>query len=544
MSGKEKERFSQSILKLYSRKELLVYALIILFIGVDFLLSMADTVDREASLGYIFEPACLFFAFFAFIHLVQKNIQMKRLLSELSIAVQSLCKVIPLSASENAERQQQMSTLPDQIYASLLLDIRASEKSCKALLDYKEQILQERDFYTHILNETPSLVVWLNPNGTIKYCNPALSRSTGYSMQELLGKKWWDTLYRDGKGDPEIGRLNRMSASGRRCIRDHVMAMPSKDGALRYISWTTANIFDEEGNPVELIALGNDITEERERATRQAEEQKMKALAAMSGGLAHEISNALQPILGLSEICAMQAAGKDKKLEECMNIIQRNALHCRNIVNGVLSFARRDVKKKETYNLRAILGETLEFTDEFLPPDVQVKCSGFNGTEKESEGYPMYAAINRTEMIQIMANLFTNASHAMQRCGIIEIDLSMVAFDETTARPDNLPAGPYAVISVRDTGYGMTEEVQKSLFQPFFTTKTVGEGTGLGLAAVYGILKDWGGAIKVQSKPGEGSTFFLYIPLAQAPDRETIKVVGQQQLQRGEVDENGQYTRH
>lgn len=540
--------FARNLFRLYSRKELFAYALIIVFIAGDFLYCLFRTAAvKEAAPEYILETAGLFFVFFSFLYLIKQNIQKKKILSELSIAVQSLCDVIPLSLSDNDILSNRKNTTHEEIYARIIRDIRASEKSCKDLLAYKEQITQERDFYTHILNETPSLVVWLNPGGTIKYCNPALSRSTGYAMQELLGKKWWDIFYPDGKGNSEINLLNRISANGRRCIRDHVMAMPAKNGSLRYISWTTANVFDEDGNPVELIGLGNDITEERRRANEHAEEQKMKALAAMSGGLAHELSNALQPILGLGEICAMQARqNEDKKLEECMNIIQRNAMHCRDIVNGVLSFARRDVKRKETYHLQPLLEESLEFTDEFLPVEVNVKCTGLDQQASDpSSPQSMYVQVNRTEMVQIMTNLFTNASHAMQRCGTIEVGLSRAFVDENNASVNSvsLPAGDYAVISVRDTGYGMSEEVQRSLFQPFFTTKTVGEGTGLGLAAVYGIIKDWGGAIRVQSKQGEGSTFFLYIPLVAAPESHETRITGQH-LQRDDSNENGKYTRH
>jgi PAS domain S-box-containing protein len=446
-----------------------------------------------------------------------------------------------------AENEPAMEKLPARERAKqldvIIETLRQHDKSYKTLLSYKEQVQQERDFYTHILNETPSLVVWLNPDGTVKYCNPALSRSTGYSMQEVLGKKWFDIFYPKGKNDPEFKKLNQLSFYGRRVIRDHVTILRAKNGEDRYISWTTANIFDEDGNPVELIGLGNDITEERRRAATETEEQKMKALASMAGGLAHEISNALQPILGLSEICAMQVASTDKKLEECMQIIQRNALHCRNIVNSVLSFARRgDGKKKQLHNLPEVLAETLEFTDEFLPMEVQVVCKGFGHDPAAIHNRDMYANINRTELVQIMANLFTNASHAMKRTGIIEVTLAEVLIDGVTTKLDNMPNGKYAVIAVKDHGHGMDEEVQKSLFQPFFTTKTIGEGTGLGLAAVYGIIKDWNGAVKVQSRLGEGSTFFLYIPVAEHPSR--VDTLSDNIVERDGYSEDGKYTRH
>lgn len=471
--------------------------------------------------------------------LAVRHFNLRREMNLMSGGIQSLYDLA-------AEDDPGMEKLPSHERAKqlevVIETLRQHDKSYKTLLGYKEQVQQERDFYTHILNETPSLVVWLNPDGIVKYCNPALSRSTGYNMQEILGKKWFDVFYPKGKEDPEFEKLNQLSADGQRSIRDHVTTLRAKNGENRYISWTTANILDEVGNPIELIGLGNDITEERKRAATENEEQKMKALAGLAGGLAHEISNALQPILGLSEICAIQVASKDKKLEECMQIIQRNALHCRNIVNSVLSFARRETKKKKLHNLPEVLTETLSFTDEFLPMDVQVVCKGFNNDPATLHSQDIYANIDRTELVQIMANLFTNASHAMKRAGIIEVTLAEVLIDGVTTKLDNMPNGKYAVIAVKDHGHGMDEDVQKSLFQPFFTTKTVGEGTGLGLAAVYGIIKDWNGTVKVQSALGEGSTFFLYIPVADHPSR--MDSLSDRVVEKDGYSENGKYTRH
>ena len=479
---------------------------------------------------------------FLFYRHIKKQIALKELFSRM----QGFCDLVlnmntASDTSQDGRPNINSFDISDcSITKKMLAEIEQSEKYYKTLINYKEQVQQERDFYTHILSETPSLVVWLNPDGTIKYCNPALSRSTGYSIQELLGKKWWDVFYADGKDDAQIMKLNEASAFGRKGIRDYIMTLRAKNGENRYISWTTANIFDENGRPKELIGLGNDITEERSRAAHESEEQKMKALASMAGGLAHEISNSLQPILGISEICSVNYSSKDKKLAECMQIIMRNALHCRNIVNGVLSFARRETKKKQIYNLGEVLEESLSFTDEFLPMEVQVSCKGF-GDDFDATREEILVNINRTELVQVMANLFTNASHAMKRCGIIEVALDKLKVEENRGAIDNLSPGEYAVISVKDNGYGMNEEVQKSLFQPFFTTKSVGEGTGLGLAAVYGIISDWSGTIKVQSKVGEGSTFFLYIPIV--IEKKLIPSTYEISEREG-LNENGKHTRH
>lgn len=538
----EKSKKRNLLCKIGAGEAAAALAITLFFIG-DIAGDLHESITgNDENLWDTIELPLLFASLCAAFYLFYRNLRQKEILGRMSSNIASLCKLVSTGDKDNKNMKEELRELNEESILKNMSDqIGQSERAYKGLLEYKEQIKQEYDFFTHILNETPSLVVWLNPDGTVKYCNPAMSRSTGYNMQELLGKSWWDIFYPGGKENAEIVRLKNMTVGGRRCIHDHVMVLKAKNGENRYISWTTANIVDQDGNPVELIGLGNDITEERKRSETETEEQKMKALATLAGGLAHEISNALQPILGLSEICAAHVAGKDQKLEESMHIIQRNALHCRNIVNGVLSFARRDGKKKQIYNLRDMLEETMEFMDEFLPLEVEVQCHGFcDETDESNTNLPVN--INRTEMVQVMANLFTNASHAMQRCGIIKVGLGRVVIDGAATQLHDVPGGDYALITVKDTGCGMTEEVQKSLFQPFFTTKMVGEGTGLGLAAIFGIMKDWNGVIRVQSKPGEGSTFFLYIPVAD--DGVSAAAVSKQTLKIIEQDENGQYTRH
>lgn len=530
-------------LKLFTGKELTAYGLILLFLFADIVHCSDELVEKSHSIDSGFWEAAvelplLLITAGSMLYLLTRNIRKRKLLLSLSSEIGGLCDSMLAGAESETAPEKTMG--PNE---SLVHNIRRSEEVYKRLLSYKEQVQHERDFYTHILNETPSFIVWLNLDGTVKYCNPALLHATGYTQQDLLGKNWWDVFYPGGEKNSQIEELNNISANGRRDVHDHVMMLKTKAGENRYISWTTANILDTGGNPVELIGLGADITEERTRAEKAAEEQKMKALAGLAGGLAHEISNALQPILGISEICALQAEGKDEKLHESMRIIQRNALHCRNIVNGVLTFARRDVRKIETYDLRALLEEAMEFTDEFMPPDVQVVCKGFGDGMAADALAPLRATINRTEFVQVMANLFANASHAMKNSGVIEVALDETVIDGTNTKLDSLPAGKYAVVTVKDRGHGMTEDVQKSIFQPFFTTKKVGEGTGLGLAAVYGIMKSWNGTVRVQSQPGAGSTFYLYFPAANGsePSRAAFP---DELLQNGELNEDGKHTRH
>ena len=181
---------------------LLVFFLFNISYGIQNGLSKTDSGQYEV-MQVIFSIT----GFSAWLFLLYRHVKKQAALKELLNGIQRFCSLV---LNMNTESETALNRNNDINYdisdyskiKNILADIEQSEKYYKTLINYKEQVQQERDFYTHILTETPSLVVWLNPDGTIKYCNPALSRSTGYSIQELLGKKWWDVFYANGKDDP------------------------------------------------------------------------------------------------------------------------------------------------------------------------------------------------------------------------------------------------------------------------------------------------------------------------------------------------------
>ncbi len=248
--------------------------------------------------------------------------------------------------------------------------------------------------------------------------------------------------------------------------------------------------------------------EERTRMLMQANKHlelkrhhdKMAALGQLSGGIAHEINNSLQPVLGLSGIIKMRTKGNDEELHHFATILENSALHARKIVNNVLSFSRQDKDVLEACCAKEVFEEACEFSNSFLPTSIKVKkyCN-----LKSSDTI----SCDKTSIIQVFVNIIKNSCDAMQDKGSLTIN----AYSHLVNTED-IPEGEYICVDIVDEGCGMSEEVSDSIFNPFFTTKGEGEGTGLGLSTAFGIMKRHEGHITVSSTIGEGSKFTLYFP--------------------------------
>ena len=252
-----------------------------------------------------------------------------------------------------------------------------------------------------------------------------------------------------------------------------------------------------------------EITHERQMAAEAQlrDAQRLESLGRLAGGLAHELNNMLQPIVTLTQLALKDSAVPDKTRGNLEMVLE--AAQCgRDIVNKALTFAGEKKPRRDAYVFSDCLSEVVELSRTCLPEDVAV--------ELKIPSFPQSAWISRTELTQVVANLMTNAARAMEMSGTLTVVLSMVALTEDDAAVHNLPPGDYFKMLVSDTGCGMPDEVQRRLFDPFFTTEEAGENVGLGLAVVHGIVSDWRGRISVHSNPGTGTRFELLIPVASA----------------------------
>ena len=271
---------------------------------------------------------------------------------------------------------------------------------------------------------------------------------------------------------------------------------------------------DAQGRPLRLVGTHTDITEikqaEEQQRTLEAqlrERQKMEAIGTLAGGVAHDFNNLLAAILG-NLVLAREDVGADHPAQESLIEINRAAIRARQLVQQILTFSRRDAQTMERRLLRPLMEEALRLMRTLLPAGVRLSL--------RLDAAPLPVMADGTQLQQVLMNLCTNAWQAFDgRAGEITVALHEEPLDAAKAlQLGGLSPGTYACLSVADNGPGMDAETQRRVFEPFFTTKAPGVGTGLGLAVVHGIVKAHKGAIALDSAPGRGTRFDVYLPLA------------------------------
>ena len=268
-----------------------------------------------------------------------------------------------------------------------------------------------------------------------------------------------------------------------------------------------APVSDHPGRETNIFVLNlRDITGDRQRAEALLQSQKLEALGQLSGGVAHEINNLLQPMLALSDL-GQDIADKDPvKVRKYFEVIASSGRKARDVVRQVLTFARRDAPQVAPYPIATLVAEALTLAHSGLSPGI---------TLDDTLGAPdVMAIVNPTQVSQVVLNLITNAADAMNGEGRVTLRLETVDLDATAAGNLTLSAGTWIAFTVADHGCGMDAYTLSRIFEPFYTTKVAGKGTGLGLAVVYSIVAGWGGTLKVDSEVDKGTIAVVYIPTA------------------------------
>ena len=245
---------------------------------------------------------------------------------------------------------------------------------------------------------------------------------------------------------------------------------------------------------------------EREQIEEQLRQsQKMEAIGTLAGGIAHDFNNILAAILGFTEMAAEDVADRPDVQRSLQNVL-KSVTRARELVKQILAFSRKTSHARSPLSLSPIIKETVQLLRASIPATIEINLS-LSASSDTILASPV-------EVQQVLMNLATNASFAMQeKGGTLEVSLTDIDFkpDEPVLGTDAIP-GQYVLLAVKDTGIGMSPQVMSRVFEPFFTTKEVGKGTGMGLAVVYGIVKDLQGTITVESIPGTGSTFRVLLP--------------------------------
>lgn len=344
-------------------------------------------------------------------------------------------------------------------------------------------------------------------DGVIQYVNPAFVKLMGYSPEESLGKT--PRILKSGRmGDDFYAHLWKTILTGN--VWHGRVINRTKSGQFLEQEATISAIRDGRGEIQSFVSVARDVTHEVELEARLRQSQKLEAIGTLAGGIAHDFNNMLSPILGYAEL-ALMSAERGSELWHHLSEIHSAGKRASELVKQILAFSRRSDQERRRVKMKSIVSECALLLRGSLPSTISI--------EMDLEDCPPILA-DTTQMHQVIMNLCTNAYHAMrERGGVLTIGLNPVtiAADSRKTSP-NLPPGSYVRLSVADTGLGMTEETLERIFEPYFTTKKVGEGTGLGLATVHGIVQGHQGYVTAASTLERGSVFSVYLPAADSDD--------------------------
>ena len=285
-----------------------------------------------------------------------------------------------------------------------------------------------------------------------------------------------------------------------------------KDGGVRWWTSRARTVFDPGGTPVRIIGFVADITERKHLEDQMRHSLKLEAIGRLAGGVAHDFNNLLTVITGYAETLVAALDPADPKLADVIEI-RRAAERAAHLTQQLLAFSRKQVLRPEVVDANEIVRDVSGMVGRLLGGRIDLQVALGNA--------PKTITADRGQIEQVLLNLAVNARDAMPEGGVLELKTRIVDINERDAEHlYPIRTGRYVLMSVRDSGIGMTAEVKARAFEPFFTTKGPGEGTGIGLATVYGIVKQSGGFIFIESESGQGTTFDVYLPHTEAPVRD------------------------
>ncbi|MBN2397061.1 MAG: PAS domain S-box protein [Deltaproteobacteria bacterium] len=339
---------------------------------------------------------------------------------------------------------------------------------------------------------------------TITSCNPAVESVFGYRPEEVIGRST-EFLHLNREMYEEFGKrlFHALDAGG---VFRTAYRMRRKDGTVFHTENTVTEMMDDSGERTGVVSVVRDVTHEVRLEQELRRSQKMEALGTLAGGIAHDFNNILMPITLNTEL-ALRGAGEPDEALENLRYVLEAAQRGRDLVRQIITFSRRKEQKREPVEIAPVIREALALLKASLPATVEIRGN------IDDQPHAVVLA-DPTQIHQVLVNLCTNAGHAMRKSGgVLEVSLAGVEVDgHAASQHADLHAGPYVRLTVSDTGEGMDREIMERIFEPFFTTKERGEGTGMGLAVVHGIVQNHGGAITVYSEAGKGTTFNVFFP--------------------------------
>ncbi|OGV81099.1 MAG: hypothetical protein A3K18_09205 [Lentisphaerae bacterium RIFOXYA12_64_32] len=351
------------------------------------------------------------------------------------------------------------------------------------------------------VNQSAETIMVTDPDGIILYVNPAFGKTSGYTCEEAIGQN--PRFLKSDKQDAEFyRRLWAALTAGQ--VWSGRMINKRKDGRLYEEEASISPVRDVEGKIINYVAVKRDVTQEVLLESQFRQAQKMEAVGRLAGGVAHDFNNLLMGIMGYAELCRGRIE-PGHPIRGWLDEITRDAERSAAITRQLLAFASKQTIAPKVIDLNDAVESMLKLLRRLIGEDINLAwLPGANLRPVK---------LDPSQVDQVLANLCVNARDAIASAGKITVETGNTTLDaDYCARHTDVIPGAYVVLAVSDDGCGMDQATLAQVFEPFFTTKGVGKGTGLGLATVYGIVKQNNGFIHVYSEPGQGTTFKIYLP--------------------------------
>ncbi|MBI2355567.1 MAG: DUF3365 domain-containing protein [Deltaproteobacteria bacterium] len=366
----------------------------------------------------------------------------------------------------------------------------------------EETIAESEQRYRSLVVATAQMVWTTIAAGEVAEPAPSWRAFTGQSDQEVMGWGWSDALHPD---DRQHAVAAWADAVATHTLYDTECRIRRHDGEYRHFAVRGVPVQDRDGNIREWIGACTDITERKKLELQLRQSQKMEAIGQLAGGIAHDFNNILTVIMGFGSVLG-ENIGRDDPMRPNIDHVLAATEKAAHLTHGLLAFSRKQVMSPRPENLNNIVQGMDRFLRRVIGEDIQLE------TNLKEGSLNIHADSGQIE--QILMNLANNARDAMPHGGRLLIATESVEVDGDFIKSHGYgEAGRFALLSVTDSGVGMDRETCAKIFDPFFTTKEMGKGTGLGLAMVYGIVKQHNGYVNVYSEPGQGTTFRIYLPL-------------------------------
>jgi len=386
-----------------------------------------------------------------------------------------------------------------------LVDINNDLRNEVAERKIAENAARESELKFKCLSEnSPEIIYTLDYSGSFSYVNPAWEKVLGYSRSEVLGKFFVD-FAAEKDVNKYIGMFKRIR-NNRDTIIDVVGSLTHKDGSERLFNLSGAPNLNTDGQVVGMVGLIKDITEQQKLQGQLIQAQKMEALGTLAGGVAHDFNNILTAIIGYGELASMDVSDDEELSSNICNMLKASQ-RAKELVGQILAFSRQTQESLNPVEIKNIVEEVLKLLRASLPSTIEIR------PDIDPE-FGMVEAVP-SQIHQLLMNLCMNAAAAMAADGgLLAVSLKNEKISRFQAKMfQNIEPGLYVVLTVKDTGQGMPPGIMEKIFDPYFTTKEKGKGTGLGLAVVHGIVNRHRGKITVESVVGVGTTFHVYLPV-------------------------------